>query len=833
MADLDNAIEKINTAAERTTLSSEFIDDVSTGGVEESFTNPNNSKTVPSLQKQIKALYDVDGNSLSVYAGQAEDARDEAVIAKDAAVNAQVESEDAFAAVEAASDAAIDARNEAVEAQGISETARDESASSRDSAIVASNEAINAKELSESASLASAEAKSLALTAQSESEKARDESVVAKDASETAQAESQASREASETAQISSEEARDESVAAKNEAEAIASDLLYPKNDVQYYGATGTGDESEEVQSAIDYAMDNGLNFVIVNVDFTSNLTLTNRSNVTFIGNGSFRSSNLDTGTYRRPVVPFNATVAHPYLDDNTSIELNKMGDIKIVVTGDSLTTFWANALGSSDCSTQILINKLTNANPDINFTFVGRGIGAEDFTGLDSVATSSLERYDWYTDPDREWLEYIFDEEPDVVIISMGINDQQNLDRASVESVVAKIEAYGAQVMFATNLGVNLSPDATYSGFGTYAGQEGRDYSAGWIRTYCLYHGYPCIDINRTFNLMRDGRDIINTELVETDEEIYESMQAYTAPDTYRCRDYSLLATIDPSGWVNSSPLSVSLSEGASNAVFIEDASGFLRFKFYRGDSDGLYKTVVSDIETPTASVEVEIVLKNNMFSFRIIPAPAGYLAGVQPFTEKVIRYGGLMIPTVDYFGGTGGPVTKATLSMGTEKLYLPAITDIEFFGAPDDGASTRPVTGGNGLNHPASKGIATIYKNHCDVQSFKWYRGVETVRGDQGVCYLYPDGTQRCEATITEANGATIPDGSMFVGDGDSWVYPTPFISTPVIFGSAAGTFAVDVTFNSGSAVANGIKARSNTSYSSSVNLKVAAVGRWKSFD
>lgn len=58
MGDLYNAIQSINTAADRTTKTTEFIDQWSTYDDQSNVTNPNNNVTVPSAQKKIKQILD-------------------------------------------------------------------------------------------------------------------------------------------------------------------------------------------------------------------------------------------------------------------------------------------------------------------------------------------------------------------------------------------------------------------------------------------------------------------------------------------------------------------------------------------------------------------------------------------------------------------------------------------------------------------------------------------------------------------------------------------------------------------------------------------------------
>ncbi|WVH05521.1 hypothetical protein HHKILHMN_00041 [Vibrio phage vB_VpaS_PGA] len=54
---LENAINSINNAADRADVTTEFFDSVTTGSQTETVTNPNNNKSVPTVQKQIKDLF--------------------------------------------------------------------------------------------------------------------------------------------------------------------------------------------------------------------------------------------------------------------------------------------------------------------------------------------------------------------------------------------------------------------------------------------------------------------------------------------------------------------------------------------------------------------------------------------------------------------------------------------------------------------------------------------------------------------------------------------------------------------------------------------------------
>lgn len=88
MSALDNAIQSINTAADRTTKTTEFVDQLSTYDDMSDVTNPNTGKTVPSLQKKIKDLVTEFGIDTDAAQAAASDSEASAVRAESAANNA-------------------------------------------------------------------------------------------------------------------------------------------------------------------------------------------------------------------------------------------------------------------------------------------------------------------------------------------------------------------------------------------------------------------------------------------------------------------------------------------------------------------------------------------------------------------------------------------------------------------------------------------------------------------------------------------------------------------------------------------------------------------------
>lgn len=292
------------------------------------------------------------------------------------------------------------------------------------------------------------------------------------------------------------------------------------------------------------------------------------------------------------------------------------------------------------------------------------------------------------------------------------------------------------------------------FAAYGSYAGQEGRDYAAGYIRSYAQHFGYSLIDVGRTFGMIRDGRDVCDTYFEERLTETFEPAIGYRAVPGDACRDFTARFTVPAEAWDSGAhqPFCVTLSSESSNVVMIDNAAGKLRFKVYRGSSI-LMSTDVSSIDTPTGDRLCEVTVKGSMFTFRLLSNQTAGPTISAPFSKRVVRFGGLFRPRFRYYNSADdGPIKNMKLGVGREKLYVPAISDLDFWGIPSaSSGTTRPVTGGNGINHPSSRGTAAVYGLHFASQHYPIpYRSPYAV-GD--IIMMQVDGTDSIGAygTVT----------------------------------------------------------------------------------
>lgn len=457
-----------------------------------------------------------------------------------------------------------------------------------------------------------------------------------------------------------------------------------------------------------------------VDIDFTEPLsTFENNWNVVFYGKGSFVGGNYESNSYRRQVVPEMAPPAYAKKDRSIALNMPKVGG-KIVVFGDSQTTGSANAISQGHNLQGMLESKLKADNPDFDFEMVWLGIGGTRWSDLDGIPSNiSQTNYSWYVDLLKEWLSYGEDEQPDVVIFQHGINDRIYFEIADVLSVVSKVNNWSKvpQIVFITNTVPVL--DETY---GTFDQQESRDQSAGYIRTLARHLGCLCIDLNRTFNLIRDGRDVLEHSLIEQPTITYGSPSHFYADENQQCRSCHYKVKLDSASFYATNPIAFKTGPDTQNIMFLDDHNGYVRVRLYSGGSGSLYAEEILDRTTPTGDSTWEVHVTSVSIGLREVDLPDNNNnASNYAVSFPTYKMGGLFRPRVYYFGTganeTVGPCLEVTLHVGEDRKYIPTATDSMLFGDDDDGADNLD---GNDINHYSNFGAMFLLSTHFSANTY-----------------------------------------------------------------------------------------------------------------
>lgn len=470
-------------------------------------------------------------------------------------------------------------------------------------------------------------------------------------------------------------------------------------------------DETATLQAVITRAISEGVRYVQIDGDLYAPGTLTDRGNVIFVGKGKL------IGQYRREVYPHRV---HPLgiggiQPERHLVQFARARTPVVVIVGDSISTYSADSLARQATWASMVETKIRADNHGRTMTFHNRAIGSQTWTTFNSVPSPApAASYAWYTNPARPWIDYLNDLSPDLVVVGFGMNDAGAFSRADFESAIAKMRAWTKvpDIVIVPNLVPALDPDPLFqSGFGSEAGQEGRDFAAGYVRTWAQRNNCGIIDLNRYENILRDGRDILSTHLERVASGVSATNGGY-AGNGEKCRDWSFVGSITSgfSDWQNNpiGPLSMKLGQAAADVVFIKDSgSGNFRFEFYTSGGT-LYKAVITTIPIPLTSFTMIAEKRGSTFLFRTV---SDQTTSDICRVDDLLTHGGHYTPWFGYHSNNTGPFNQVFFNIGREELWLPQILDGELWGPKNPTAGTQQPSGGNGVNHPTSMGATAIY--------------------------------------------------------------------------------------------------------------------------
>lgn len=490
-------------------------------------------------------------------------------------------------------------------------------------------------------------------------------------------------------------------------------------SDVAWFNELADANASAAVQKSISEAQARGATTIEVNSELDCPDALTGRSRVMMRGEGRLKGD----GAYRKQVFTWNAQSAALHFNDlDPSKHLQRFSAAKsprVVLVGSSTGAWSPNSIDTSSTVARLLADRIARYNPDKSVKFFNRCIGGQSYDHLDTVPTGFPT---WYTDHAKPWLNYVEELTPDVVFIIMGSGDSSNMSYSRLKSVTDKIKAFARvpDIVYITQPSVNPDPHANFASFGTKTAQEGRDYSAGLIRSFAMFNRYGMIDANRSGGIVLDGRDLCDT----VSERVYGfrglSNGDYTSD--LKAHDFSLrvnfignqeaidaaFANISNPVFVRTGPGNKGDVRGGDIMYIKKSSSGYFRFEFFtKGDlTEANYTSITTDVPFPTGSFSLDVF-------------KAGCTIGVSVADSEdsafmmfpIISHGGEFSPQIGYRNGGGPFASLAYLNIGRPRQYLPALTSQQAWGERSADASTQMPYGGNGVNHFSSLGTTFIY--------------------------------------------------------------------------------------------------------------------------
>lgn len=364
---------------------------------------------------------------------------------------------------------------------------------------------------------------------------------------------------------------------------------------------------------------------------------------------------------------------------------------------GDSISGYTVSGCQPEDSMWGAICQEVSRVNPGKTCTFYNRGIGGQVWAHANNLPNSFPW---WYTNQSKQWLDYVHDLNPDLLFLAFGMNDSNGFDASQMHAVIDKILLWTKvpSIVIVTNPVPSIA--TTYgggSGFGDKTSQEGRDYVANYERCVAEFYGYGLLDINRQFNLIRDGRDITNC---------YGTMLALQS-GAYavgtECHEYAFEGGI--SSWTNGKAIRCTVSANGSDYVDITKNGTTLSIYAQSSGRIPYYTNTYTLPYANIGSIGIRIT------STRCVVTVEGE---TEVFRFNLLRHGGLFTPRISWNDNqTSGPFATYTLSQSTPEPVNQSLTDEDIFGNPENPSAGNVLPyGGNGVNHYSSLGISHIVR-------------------------------------------------------------------------------------------------------------------------
>ncbi|WP_029392962.1 SGNH/GDSL hydrolase family protein [Escherichia coli] len=466
---------------------------------------------------------------------------------------------------------------------------------------------------------------------------------------------------------------------------------------------------AQNLNTLIDYAITSGRLNIIIDTNVTVDditVPVRKKTEVFFYQDGGEIN-----GLYRRASIPVgapsNVRVQNGLAQESMSQFYNSSSPT-VVIMGDSIATDGPNSLSPGDGMFSIISKAIANSSKDRTINFINRAIGGQTWLTANSKPTGFPA---WYTDTSKDWLEYVKSDSPDLLILAFGMNDANGFNAGALHAVVNKIKAWEKvpSLLFVTNPVPAIS--TTWSGGqGFYATifQEGRDWAAGYARSYAGFYGYSILDINRQFCLIRDGRDYVGVPLERAG--VYN--QSYIHSTSLIARDLSLSGEV--ANWANDKVLLVKVGHGGLDVVYIANINGnFKVTAFCDGQHDAPYIDVQTTVPV-TVGQTLDVSVQDNTLTL---------FSGItKVISFSLIRTGGETPVIAEWQDSPGsGPFASVTVNVGNWLQCQYTARDSDIWGHDDGTADTKYPEGGNGINHYSSKGLELIVKPVVEAFDFR----------------------------------------------------------------------------------------------------------------
>ena len=490
--------------------------------------------------------------------------------------------------------------------------------------------------------------------------------------------------------------------------------------------------QSSKLIKLSELAYGNSQDRVVLNIDsLRADDDLINVDKIRMIGGGVLISSN--SNNYYKQIFKEDdkLNVGKINISGDLSIFLNVASSgykPKVVFVGDSLTMG-----GHRKADNYWWVKKLQYAINDIvSCDFYNRGIAGlsiEDFITKPNVDASYHAPYEqpWFNPSSpNTWADYVEELSPTLIFMAFGMNNPNAQDYQKILNARNRIASFSskATVVWVTSPMRTTSLTAENSGvrFGTYPDNEYSNNSAISTRLIAERFGDAVIDVNRMSNIVMNGIDPLQSRM--------DRWAGLYRDSTYKFND----ATKIVGG--GSSDMSIILSDASpvitnemfrdATVEFIMPAaiSNFTAIKIsFRKDNNSNSEVLfqVEPTEIGLYSLKDNSTQKIGSWSasplgktlrFEVIGSAARLFVNESIAIDGDVKEATFLSPiSILGFSTTNTTLTNVVINATTIRDYAKQIPKL----TPDQIFSVIYGDGGNGVNHPNTKGELEIYDAAC----------------------------------------------------------------------------------------------------------------------
>ena len=437
----------------------------------------------------------------------------------------------------------------------------------------------------------------------------------------------------------------------------------------------------------------------------------------------AFASSVNKFGAKQKPFLKFRQALLKKqvnvtYWTDSIGTGGSKLGINSATPSG---TEQAPNGIVNSEGMSHFITKELAKANPDVVFNFYNRGIGGTRITEWNALKT--------FDAVEKTWVEHIKDTSPDLLFVSFGMNHSLY---ATTKTFASSLKALCDYI----NLNFTKVPDivlvtsptpVVVEGNTTWSddiNQESRRNTGKSARYFGLPYVDYVLDVSRFSDIARFGKDLENCYFEQkTDFKTVGSTSLKTKSSSLKIdgkyRDFTLKFLFTTANVTNREYLLIRFNRAVGD---VDISNQLCIFPNYDGitkieslgrfaDATNLaYKTAIYNHPSMTTAQYIRVEKKGNILKVFIDDDP-----------ETLVIYDDKLdvnnvLGEIEFIkqGGSVSTINLLNLAFYEPKYveYKKTISEAEMWGAfVNLDYTTRPITGGNGVNHPSSRGVAQVY--------------------------------------------------------------------------------------------------------------------------